>query len=313
MKKRMIAFLLALMLAAGAVGCGGPTDDPSTESTPATTEGNGETVTQTTPDATGAATKPTEGTAEFPDVTRKVCIPLLEKIGNATLEDSGMVDEKTMYLGYANGSKADLDLFLTLCGYCGLYRIGGAQDDGSIVYYLTRPGSDLIAMASLMKTGKNLLLQIPMDCELLDAQQVQAQMDYYLQDLTLPTGYGPNVMPEFHASIGRTAADVDGLISNIFPGDKETCWFEMYYNVDYPTLHRYFSDMMLCGFDIKCENVKFGQGDKVSSVMFMLDNGSSKVAVSYDAESGDVTVYYEPGVNRYLLKGTEYAQYIPKP
>lgn len=327
MKKRIIAFFLALMLAASAVGCANRPTDESTEDTREATEAVTEDTTQATAEQTEPSkeqtepsteqtepsTEQTQPPAEFPDVSQAVYFPILENIGNATLEEAGMLDEDTLYFGYTNGSEEDLDLFITLCGYCGLYRSGGHMDDGSILYYLIRPGEDFVGIASLMPDGERLYIQIPEDFNGLGAPEIQVMMDYYLQDLTLPTGYGPNVMPEFYASIGRSAANMDGLTSNIFPGDQELCWYELYFDVDYPTLHRYLSDMMLCGFDIKYDHAQFGEGTMVASAVYMLDNGSSRVAVSYDAESGNVHVYYEPGVDRYLFKGAEYAKYIPQP
>lgn len=311
MKKRIIAFVLALVLAAAAAGCSEqPADNPPKQTQPAT-QVPIVTVPPTQP-ATEAPTQPAEA-VEFPDVTQKIFFPLLSRVGNAELTETGTQESGTAYLVYSNGSEADLNLFVTLCGYCGLFRSSGAQENGSIVYYLTRPGSDFIAVASLMEDGTTLYMQVLGNCYPVDDAQMQVMKDYYLQDLTLPTGYGPNVMPEFYASIRRSAADVDGLVSNIFSGEQETCWFELYYDVDYASLHRYLSDMMLCGFDIKYESAKFGEGTMVVSAVYMLNNGSSRVVVSYNAEDLSAGVYYEPGVDRYLFKGEEYAALIPQP
>lgn len=310
MKKRIIALSLALMLTV--TGCGMPGYDDEISKKPTTPPT--ETMTEDIPEIDPPVTTQPAGTdIQFPDVSEGIYFPLLVTFGNAELVETAPLDDNNVYFGYSNGSAEDLELFVTLCGYCGLFPSGGPKEDGSITYYLMRPGERFIAIASLMPDGHNIYIQAPKDFVGLEAPSLQVMMDYYMQELTLPTGYGPNVMPQFFASIGRTAADSNGWVSNIFRGDQANCWYEVYNDVDYATLHRYLSDMMLCGFQIKYDNAEFGDDNKIITASLLFNNGSSLVSVYYDALNSSAFVYYEPGVDRYLLSGTEYTSYIPQP
>lgn len=315
MKKRITVLLIALFLLFSMTACSGesnPEKAPATDA-PVTEAPVLEEPVREAPAAEAPEDEEAAEPAEFPDVRYDIHFPILENVGNAVYAEDGMLDNGDFYIGYVNASKDDLELFVILCSYCGVYAIGGPQDDGAVTYYLARPGYDFIAIASLMPDSDRMVVEVPLESIGVGAAEIEVMMEYYLQDLEMPSGYGVNVMPQFYASIGRTSAEVDGLTSNIFNTEAESCWMEMYSEVNYPTLHKYLSDMMLCGFDVRYDKVDFDDNNVMNSVTFMLNNGNSRIAILYDAEGCTAMVFYEPGVDRYLLSGSEYIQYIPQP
>ena len=303
---------------------GDKNDDPVPATKPAATQPAATQPAATTEPTKAPAEEPTKapGTApteapaqaaEFPDVRYAVHVPLLAGFGNAVLEEYGDKDKNTFYMAYSGATADDLDFFLQLGTFCGMFPYGGKTENGWTRYYLMRPGSDLIVSVLRDVEKKVLYVYIPNECIGVEVEQMQVMYDYYMQDLAFPSKAGTNVLTQFYTSIGRSGPNWDGLISNIFRTESEMCWMEIYNNVDYPSLHQYLSDMMLCGFDVHYDKVNFNDSGIVSSVTFMLNNGTYRVAVSYDSETGVATVYYEPGIDRYLLSGDEYIKYIPQP
>lgn len=319
MKKKILALLLALVIAVSMAACGeaapDPTKAPEKETTvPAveTTEPVKETQAPETTAPAEETTAPTEP-AQFPDVRYRTHFPVLENFGKAELVDVSESENGSLFLVFDNVSQDEAELFLAICSWCGLYSRETKDDDGATVYYLLRPGDSFIAAAARKPGEKQMVVQIQGDCAPVSQAEVEVMAEYYLQDMAIPGSFGSNVMPQFYASIGRTRADTDGLVSNIFRTESETCWVEVYYEMDYSLLHRYLSDMMVCGFEIWFDNLSFGEDGSVSSSTLMLSNGTSRIAVNFDAESEMAIVYYEPGVDRYLLSGAEYQKYIPQP
>jgi len=308
MKKRSLSLVLVMVMLLTAGCSGGKTEAKTaaveTEAAPA------ETVAAMELEATTAVTE--AAPKLLLDVTEQICVPSLRTLGDATLADSGLLEEDAGFLFYTNADEEDLDLFISLCGYCGLYSYGGAQTDGTVKYYLLRPGSDYMGIVLLDPAAGELLFQTKMGFAEIQEEQMEGLSAYYLQDLALPAGYGPNVHPEFFASIGRTGADSTGLVNNVFGTEEPQCWREVYAGVDYPTLHKYLSDMMLCGFDIRYEEVRQNEEGVVDTAVFYLDNGSSALMIVYYADSGMANLFYQPGVDRYLLKNADYAMYMPQ-
>lgn len=244
-------------------------------------------------------------------VADEVCIPFVETLDGATLESVEEIDENTLFLIYSNADEEDLDLLLSLYAYCGLYRYGGPEEDGLVIYNMIRPGSDYLGQLLFDAEAGVICLKTTADASAVDGEELQRLTDYYWQDLVLPSGYGPNVHPEFFASIGRGGADRTGLTDNVFGDEPEQCWIEVYAKVDYPKLHAYLSDMLLCGFDVWYDGVELSEKGTVDMTVFTLDNGTSTLVIVYYADTQMANVFYEPGIDRYLLKGQEYAKYIP--
>ncbi len=328
MKKRMLALILALTMAlmAGCAGGNAPDETnpattqapvpttqatvPATEAPAATTEAPVPTTVPTTV-PTEAPTEPVE-MLTVQAVAQDIYFPLLETVGDAVLQETGMLNEDTFILIYSDADEADLNDFLTLCAYCGLFSYGGTQADGTVQYNLLRPGSDYMALLILMPETGILEMRTPVDCYAVTEDSLGDLIDYYMQDLVLPTGYGPNVHPQFYASIGTTAPDSAALVDNYFGGEPDQCWREVYTKVDYPTLHKYLSDMMLCGFDIWYKSIEPGENGVLNTMILWLENGTSALMIVYHADSGMANLFYQPGIDRYLLSGTEYATYIPR-
>lgn len=312
MKKRILSVILALsMLLMTGCSAGDPEETTVPDTQEAVPSAQTESPAVVQPEATAAATEPE--VPELLDVTGKIHVPFLETVGDAVLADAGTTEDNTAILLFRNADEDDLELFLTLCSYCGLFRYGGVQKDGTIQYYLLRPGSAYIGCVMLDADTGELLFETAMeDVIALEAPQMQQQSDYYMQDFLLPSGYGPNVHPEFFASIGRTGADSAGQVNNIFGKEPEKCWREVYAGVTYPILHQYLSDMMLCGFDIWYDTVEFGDNGVLDQALICLDNGTSSLVIVYYAGSGMANLFYQPGVDRYLLKNADYAKYMPQ-
>lgn len=338
MKKSIVFWSLILLVGMLFSACAGETESPvdtipggveesesaiesESESFPAESESvSEETETETAPaeseEESAAAESESElVSAEFPDVENQIWFPLPEQLRGAVLEEASVIEDKdAFFLGYSNATLEDAQQFVTYAGYCGLYHTGPQQNDGRTIYYLARPGSDFIGIVIFDSENAYLYVEAPSACMLAETARLKVMEDYYLQDISLPTGYGPNVLPEFYASVGRGGADNDGMISNLFGEDPELCWYEFYSNLEYADLHRYLSDMMLCGFDIQYDSAKFSEDvtNTIVSAVYMISNGTSRVAVSYNTEDKTATVFYEPGVDRYLFKGAEYAAIIPE-
>lgn len=311
MKKRILSMILALamlFMAGCSVADAGEKTEPNE---PEAVSSAPKSLSVIKPEATAAATEPE--VPELLDVTEEIYIPFLETVGDAVLVDAGTTDENTAMLIYNDADEDDLEMFIALCTYCGLFRYGGIQENGTIQYYLLRPDSDYISYVLLVPDTGEMIFETELDDVIaLEEQQMQELSDYYMQDLVLPSGYGPNVHPEFFASIGRSGADSTGLVNNIFGKDPAQCWREVYAKVTYPILHQYLSDMILCGFDIWYDEVEFDEDDVLSTAVFCLDNGSSSLVIVYYAGSGMANIFYQPGVDRYLLKNADYAKYMPQ-
>lgn len=310
MKKRMISLFIALIMLFIA-GCSG---SAAAEGKAAETE-NTETYTSGVEVEAASAAKGAAKVASPKltlDVTQEIHFPAVTAIGDAALVESGMLNDTTGYLAYSDADEETLDRFFAMCAYCGLFRYSGTQEDGTIQYGLMRPGSAYWGLVTLYPEEKLMIVQTDLDIVEVQDEQMQELVDYYMQDLVMPSGYGPNVHPEFFASVGRTGADAGMLAKNYFGGEQEQCWQEVYAKVDYPTLHKYLSDMLLCGFDIRYESVTFNEEDALDAMMFRLDNGSSQLLIIYFASSEMANLFYQPGIDRYLLKGAEYDKYMPR-
>lgn len=312
MKKRILSMILALAMLF-TTGCSGSDAGKKAgqNETEAEPTAQAEPVAPIKPEATTAPTEPKK--PELLDVTKDMYIPFLKSVGEAALAGVETTDDNTAILVYKDADEKDLELFVTLCTYCGLFRYGGIQENGMIQYYLLRPDSDYIGGVALIpETGEMIFETQLEDVLALEEKQMEELSDYYLQDLVLPSDYGPNVHPEFFASIGRTGADSTGLVDNKFGNEPAKCWREVYSKVTYPTLHQYLSDMILCGFDIWYDFVEFEENGVLDTAVFCLENGSSSLLIVYYAGSEMVTVFYQPGVDRYLLKNADYAKYMPQ-
>lgn len=327
MKKRWIAALLAVCMVLSLCACAEEKTSEATKATEAATKATEPAKEETVPEETTAATEATQPVTEetvpaeeLPEVSelveqvrQTVAIPVIGNFGNAVLEGVTQLSEGYAGITYSNVQDEDLSLFLSLCACCGIYSYGGMTEDGIWEYVLLRPGSEETVVILADTEAGDMIISVPEEIGVFEDGEMVALAEYYSQDLTLPTGYGPNVHPQAFASFGRVEPDSQGLSDNVFGGEQEQCWREVYTKIDYATLHNYLSDMMLCGFDIWLEYVASDENGIPNEVLFTLDNGTSRIVVTYFADTDMANVFYEPGIDRYLLSGSEYSQYIPQP
>lgn len=246
------------------------------------------------------------------DVTDKLYVPIPQNLGEAEIVEIGDLENGNEYVVYGIVDVDSIFSYIQLCSFCGLYPFFMETDNGTIIY-MFRPGYEPYVSLSVIDSSY-LMVIFPSDFSVIFDDELDALYDYYMQDLVLPTGYGPNVYPEVFASLNCGSADKSGLMSSPFNVEgKDMCWWELYTFVEYDELHKYLSDMMLCGFEVLINNISANSSGEISDFEILLSNDSSEVLLYYFADSEMLNVYYEPGVNRLLLSGSDYAKYIPQP
>lgn len=237
-------------------------------------------------------------------------IPVPEKILDVPQVYS-KTDENNAYLVYAPADRDTLQAYLKLCAYSGWFNRETVFDDGITRYALLQPGSDLFGVAYLDEDEDRLVVTFDLDCHIFEDEELEILMSYYLQDLTLPTENGRNVMPQFYASVGQRPY-LESLMGDMdYCFDGAMCWTEMYAQINFGRLWRYASDMMLCGFDVWYDATRADDNGCVQQVLLHFSNGDAEVIVMYDAEDETAVVHYKPGVSYNLISGEDYLKYIP--
>lgn len=237
-------------------------------------------------------------------------VPLPEKILDAQLVYTDS-DEKLGYLGYTPANQDTLQAYLKLCAYGGLTSMEQTMSNGLTRYVLAQPGSDFWGVAYLDESNDYLIVAFDLDCDVNEDAQLEELMAYYLQELTLPTENGRNVMPQFYASVGRTPY-MQNLVGSLdYCFDGAMCWTEWYGEIDLARLWRYVSDVMLCGFDVWADYYDADDDGLVNMTLLHFSNGDAEVIVLYNAQDKNATVHYKPGVSYNLISGADYAKYIP--
>ena len=246
------------------------------------------------------------------DVTDGLYVPIPSNIGTAEIIETGNLKTGNEYVVYGNYDDDSIHSYIQLCSFCGLYPFYLETDKGPAIY-LFRPGYEPCVTLFTIDSSY-FMITFSQDFSVIYGDDLDAVYDYYMQDLALPTGYGPNVYPEVFASLNCGSADKSGLMSSPFNVEgKDMCWWELYTFVEYDELHKYLSDMMLCGFEVLVNNIAMNSTGKISDFELLLSNGSSEVLLYYFSVSVMLSVFYEPGVNRLLLSGSDYRKYIPQP
>lgn len=237
-------------------------------------------------------------------------LPFLEDILGAPLE-SAETDEEKAYLLYTSADEDTLQVYLKLCAFSGLTSIEYTSSEKELVYGLIQAGSDFWGMVVLDKEEDYLLVAVDLESNVYNGDALNGIVEYYLQDLALPTENGPNVMPQFYASTNTSPyfQNVMGDLSYCF--DNKMCWTEMYSGITLEKMWRYTSDMLLCGFDVWADQAKADDNGVVVKELLHFSNGDAEVIILYDAEDETATVHYKPEVLYNLLSGADYLQYIP--
>jgi len=236
----------------------------------------------------------------------ETAIPLPETLIEAGLTDAGETDSSEIYCIYESATREDLDYFLTLCSMNGIYRKELAAD----TYVLVRPGTDFSAVIQLKPEGYILLL-LPNDCMMLTEEGFNGLIAYFTQPVSLPSGKGSNVFPEFFASIGVTQSKgTVAPLSGYF--DDMNCWTEYYSDITADDIQKYTDEMILCGFDVWVDTIAADENDEIFAYVLHLSNGDAEIVLSYFLDTKTIHVSYKPGVSYHLLSGEEYAQYIPQ-
>lgn len=247
--------------------------------------------------------------AAAPAMAQEVSLPLLDTINDAPFVQSGDSSENEIYYAYDPADADDLEYFLTLCAITGVYSYPYSIDETQQTYLLLKPGTDFAAIISYSIENGFMTVSAPRDCPATDEETLSAAIDYFLQDVALPSGNGANVMPQFYASVNSmiVSSGTFGL-NGIFDG--ELAWTEYYKNISFAQMDKYISEMMLCGFDVTITDFACGDDGVIDNCLYILDNGDAQIIVLYTDDY--VSVHYKPGVSYYLLSGEEYAQYIPQ-
>ena len=242
----------------------------------------------------------------------ELVIPVPESVNGSPMVEAGQASDTQMYVVYQPADEDSLASYLKLCSLCGLQSYLLGQDDTATQYAILKPGTSYAGVVALDHTEDFLYILTDMDILGYETVELEYMMEYYLQDIALPTELGTNAMPQFYASVNATPyyQGIVGEISYVF--DNASCWTEWYSDIDYEALWQYMSDMLVCGFDIWLDMVQFDDNEMLTKSVIHFSNGDAEVIVVYDASDKDASVYYKPGVSYNLLDGDDYAKYIPQ-
>lgn len=248
----------------------------------------------------------------FTKCIEEIVIPVPEMVNGVPMVEAGQVSDTEMYLVYQTANEDTLASYLKLCSLCGLQSYLMDQNDTATQYAILKPGQSYAGMVVLDHTDDFLYILTDMNIMGYETAELEYMMEYYLQDIVLPTEMGTNAMPQFYASVNVAPyyQGVVGEISYVF--DNASCWTELYSDIDYKTLWQYMNDMLVCGFDIWLDMVRFDDNNVLDKSVIHFSNGDAEVIVVYDAADKNASVYYKPGVSYNLLDGDDYAKYIPQ-
>ena len=240
----------------------------------------------------------------------KAVVPLPSEASGATAGDF-VKDESGAIQVYEDATPDSVQYLLKLLNFCGF--AGGQMDMDGLdtfyaVYHLT---SKTFAFVSYSEQKHQAYVQVLNDVMFIYDDRIQDLIDYYIQDLALPSKPGANILPQFYASIGRAKEDYGYILSDEdLPFNGDECWVEEYSSVTPRKMLNYLSDMVLCGFEASADFP--GSLDSVDRVIYYFQNGDAEIVVLYGTSDQSAWVYYKPGVSYYLFSGAEYDKIIPK-
>lgn len=247
------------------------------------------------------------------DLTASFYLPLLQTIGDAKYDRVAADGSGYANIIYNNGSLEALREYLFYCAACGLYSREVTLSNGLTVYYLHPMGVPYKGAVYLDPETSQLIINTEIIENMLEADELEAHMAYYDQELSFPASFGKNVFPQFYASInaprpqvGRSGSEVD----YVFDGGK--FWNEMYWDVSYTAVRKYLDEMLLCGFETWVVTGDMDDNGALQTTVLQLSNGDADIVLTYDAADGDVSIYYESGTMWTLLDGENYTRYIPQ-
>lgn len=242
-------------------------------------------------------------------------VPVPSEAYGAKADEMGLAGDAEngytqLYGDATEDSFAYLLRLMNFCGYAAKPVELEEMDQAYVAYHLPTETAVLLAYSEADKVA---LIHLFDDTpRILGDDEIDGLIDYYTQDLTLPSQEGSNILPQFYASIGRDGADNSYVSADLdfLPFGDAECWTEDYDDVEPEQILQYLSDMVLFGFDVGLRTYK-NDSLSINIVLYDFDNGDAEVTVKYSLDTQDASVYYKPGVSYYLLSGKEYTTAVP--
>ena len=254
-----------------------------------------------------------EETTAVTEEEEKILFPLMEELGDAKIVEAGKTEQKEPYWIY---SPADEEFFfdlIQLASLFGTYARVEKNDADMPMALFTRPGTDLQIFTVLNPEEDYLLLVLPTqrDIYVPTEEYLQENIEYFSREITLPSGKGDYVFPQFYAATDHKMMPFGYNTTDDSLFDGAACWTEQYSDVTMEQMEAYLDAMILCGFDIFVDGVLWDKdSNEANLTRFHLYNGDAEVCVDFDAKDNDAVVYYKPKVTWRLLDKEEYVKYI---
>lgn len=250
-----------------------------------------------------------QGVALASDI--KPMIPIAEQLSAAKINDMEYDEENGFVcIEYSPADSADLDYLFTLCAACGTFSIASpdSSDGQTQIYLLLVPGTDFAGYVTFAPQEAYVRLFFPDSAGILEGDGLEALLAELYRIPRLPSGKGSNVLPQFYACVNRQPSRT-GLQSDLsYAFDNQTCWTEIYDEIDSDKLSCYTIKMLQFGCMVNCDVFLTDDEERFDPCVLHFSNGDAEIIVNFSAPRQSATVHYKPGVSYNLLEARELAE-----